>query len=89
MLELIYILTYIIEYLLRLIFTLWAEPGDRVKVDEPIAQIETDKVTAEKGFLKKIIDRSFNFEVSRRVITDIIYHWYDWFFFSPTRWQSM
>lgn len=30
--------------------TLWAEPGDRVEVDEPIAQIETDKVTAEKGF---------------------------------------
>lgn len=22
----------------------WADPGDRVEVDEPIAQIETDKV---------------------------------------------
>lgn len=28
----------------------WAEPGDRVKVDEPIAQIETDKVTALRFF---------------------------------------
>ena len=26
--------------------TLWTEPGDRVAVDEPIAQIETDKVTS-------------------------------------------
>lgn len=22
----------------------WADPGDRVEIDEPIAQIETDKV---------------------------------------------
>ena len=28
-----------------------AEPGDRVAVDEPIAQIETDKVIFETNFL--------------------------------------
>jgi len=27
---------------------LWADPGDRVEVDEPIAQIETDKVILER-----------------------------------------
>lgn len=27
---------------------LWADPGDRVQADEPIAQIETDKVILER-----------------------------------------
>lgn len=27
---------------------LWADPGDRVEVDEAIAQIETDKVILER-----------------------------------------
>jgi len=74
-------------------YTQWAEPGDRVKVDEPIAQIETDKVTAESlfffFFFFGIIDRSCNSEVSRRVIAEIISIDMIDFVFFPTRWQSM
>lgn len=42
-----------------------AEPGDRVEVDEPIAQIETDKVAWKKTFvfvlflLEKLCFQSF------------------------------
>lgn len=36
------------------------EPGDRVEIDEPIAQIETDKVTIdvtspEAGFIQEVL----------------------------------
>lgn len=33
---------------------MWTEPGDRVQVDEPIAQVETDKVDSLPRMLLEI-----------------------------------
>lgn len=40
-----------------------ADPGDRVEVDEPIAQIETDKVTYSFKQIMRFLQRRFEFNI--------------------------